>query len=162
MRLFHIINISACLFITSCATYVTPAPTLVSVPIEINSIRLINDTPEAGPRTYFGDGITTYKTDYRGWTQVIINSYGVALSQKSRLSNSKKYVSFSIQGINCSGHYVADCSTSLLVTQSDGVKKIYSTDTYNGYPIESALQRALDAAAMLALTDPVLNQFVEN
>lgn len=149
-----------CSLLASCATYVTPAPNLVSVPVEIAGIRLINDTPQAEPRNYFGDGITTYKTDYRGWTQVVINSYGVALSKTSRVATQPKSISFSIQGINCSGHYVADCSLSLLVTRSDGVKRIYSTDTYNSYPIESALRRALDAAATLALTDPSLNQFV--
>ena len=150
-----------CSLLASCATYVTPAPNLVTVPAEIAGIRLINDSPQSEPRTYFGDGITTYKTDYRGWTQVLINSYGVALSKTSRAATQPKSISFSIQGINCSGHYVADCSLSLLVTQSDGVKRIYSTDTYNSYPIESALRRALDAAATLAFTDSSLNQFVD-
>ena len=149
-----------CGLLASCATYVTPAPNLVTVPVEIAGIQLINETPEAEPRNYFGDGITTYKTDYRGWTQVVINSYGVALSKLSRAASGPKSISFSIQGINCSGHYVADCSLSLLVTRSDGVKKIYSTDTYNGYPIDSALRSALDAAANLAYSDSSLNQFV--
>jgi hypothetical protein len=149
-----------CSLLASCATYVTPAPNLVSAPIEIAGIRLVNDTPQAEPRNYFSDGITTYKTDYRGWTQVVINSYGVALSKVNRPSTTARSISFSIQGINCSGHYVADCSLSLLVTRSDGEKKIFSTDTYNSYPIESALRRALDAAANLAFTDVSLNQFV--
>lgn len=160
MQQTRISIILICCLLASCATYVTPAPNLVSAPIEIAGILLINDTPQAEPRNYFGDGITTYKTDYRGWTQVIINSYGVALSKASRSATEGKSISFSIQGINCSGHYVTDCSLSLLVTRSDGVKKIYSTDTYNSYPIESALRRALDAAANLASTDTSLNQFV--
>ena len=150
-----------CILCTSCATYFTPAPNVSETPIEVNGIRLLNDSPDNQPRIYFSDGITTYRTNFRGWTQVVVNGYGTRLAKQSRSTVQGKALSFSIQGINCSGHYVADCSLSLLVTRSDGAKKVYSTETYNGYPITSALQKALDASISLAISDSELTQFVK-
>ena len=146
---------------SACATHITPAPKLADTPIEAKGIRLVNDSPIGEPRVYFGDGITTYKTDYRGWTQVVINAYSTQLMGKPQATSTGRSLFFSIQGINCSGHYIADCSLSLLVSSSDGAKKVFSTEKYNGYPISSALQKALDAAVALATADPELANFVK-
>lgn len=140
-----------CIALASCATHTTPAPSISPKMAEVGDVRLINNTPEAEPRIYFSDGITTYKTDYRGWTQSVIDAYAPSLPTTPRIQ--RLTLSFSIQAIVCSGHYVADCAVSLLVERGDGVRKIYSTPSLNGYPILSALNRALTASANLAATD---------
>lgn len=121
---------------------------------------MLNATPESEPRVYFGDGITTYKTDYRKWTQVVVDAYRTALRPYRAGLVADRSLSFALQSINCSGHYLADCSLSLLITRGDGVQKVFSTDKYNGYPIESALNKALNASVELALEDEATSQYI--
>jgi hypothetical protein len=109
---------------------------------------------------YFSDGITTAKTDYRGWTQSLIDAYRAELSKGRGSASAPRSVSFPIQGISCTGHYVPDCSMSLLVTRSDGVAKPLQHRRLTGYPLDSALQKALDSAVALALANGSLNKFV--
>jgi hypothetical protein len=161
MRFPTFIALSLCAILSSCATYVVPAPTLVDTPIEVNGLRLVNDQLDARPRTYFTDGITTNKTNFRGWTQAFINRLGNRLPAPSSLTSKPKSLAFSIQAITCAGHFVSDCSLSLSVARGDGVRKTYSTESYSGYPLDVALERAIDASIDLVMADADLVRFMK-
>lgn len=151
---------SAMVYTAGCTTHFTPAPSVRLAPLTVNGVQLLNATPESQPRIYFSDGITKYSTDYRGWTQSVIESYGAVLARTGAPAGRARAVSFAILGINCSGHYVADCSMSLQVSQAEGVSRVYTTATFNGWPISSALHKAIEAGVSLALNDVSLNAFV--
>lgn len=156
-----IVTLLSSTIVAGCATHFTAAPSVRAGALSVNGVQLVNETPESQPRIYFSDGITKYKTDYRGWTQAVIDAYGAELSKQApTASGAARSVRFSILGINCSGHYIADCSMALQVSRSDGVTNVFTTETFNGWPIPSALQKALDAGVSMALQDGSLNAFV--
>ncbi len=146
----------ASLLLTSCAAHFTPAPAPSDAPMNVNGVRLVNGNQEANPRLYFNDGITKYQTSYRGWSQSVVTRFAESMSRRRPPTGTDKTLTFSILGITCSGHYVADCSASLQVTRGDGVSKVYSTDPLNGWPLGSALDKALDASVAMVITDPDL------
>lgn len=160
MNINFLLPLAALLTLSACATYTTPAPAVPNATVNINRLRLVNDSPDTQPRTYFSDGITSYKTNYRGWTQEVINRLSTHLRSSGYRGEVDRLLSFSLQSMNCSGHYIADCSVSLLVSRGDGVRIIYNTDTFNGWPIATALDRALDASVSLIVADNQIKQFI--
>lgn len=146
------------MLLTACTTRVHPAPDLGLDPVLSSGLKLINATPLGEPRIFFTDGITTIKTDYPRWTQVLIKKFSESIPL-TRASSTPRTISFSIQSITCTGHYVPECSISLFLERSDGVRKLYNTEALSGYPLESALNRALDMAASTVSSDPSLIKF---
>lgn len=141
--------------LASCATHITPGPDLTIADVQAGGIRFVNDTPEAPPRQYFGGGgPVTARTDYRLWTQHLINGVAAGMPKTAAAGRVPRVVTFSILTIDCSGAFVLSCGVTFLVTSDSGWRKVYTTDMVNGYPLPPTLERAVDAGIALVLSDP--------
>ncbi|MHC5352355.1 hypothetical protein [Metapseudomonas furukawaii] len=129
-----------------CTTRYQGAPveryTMPTAPVEV-----VNAQIDKEPRVLFSDGITTYMTDYRGWAEIMRYKIASAVAGLPVTQNEKKNLSVSINQIDCGGHYVSDCSISIMVETGAGHREIINSRRFNGYPLTSAVEKALDDAA---------------
>lgn len=153
------LTLAALIALAGCATYYQPAPNHGALELRVGSIRIINEQLETEPRVFFTDGITTIKTEYRGWTEVISTQFEKWLSTSAIKSPSEKTLGLSLQSITCNGHFIRSCALSLAVSRGDGTRKLYTTDTYMGYT--DALEKAVEGVVELALSDADLLDYLK-
>lgn len=151
---------SAVVLVVGCTTVYQPAPVQGGNELQSVGIRIINEQPELAPRTYFTDGITTVKTDYRGWTDVIAKQFDSRIRTLPPGKKQGKMIALSIQAITCTGHWVPDCSISLLMVRGDGKRRVYTTDAFTGYPLTSAFEKAREGVVTLVFQDPEFLEYL--
>ncbi len=154
-----LILIAAVVALGGCATRVVPGPDVRVEAISRANLEIVNSTPQGEPRMIFSDGITSAKSDYQKWGQVIVQRLADAIPGSIGTSKAKS-IRVSLQSINCTGHYVPECAVSVFVERSDGVNKMYTTDALNGYPFDNSIQRAMNESVRLMASDPNLLKFV--
>lgn len=153
---------SVAFVLTGCTTRYQSAPveqySMPQSPVEVSNAQIDKE-----PRVLFSDGITTYMTDYRGWAEIARYKVAGAVALLPVSGEDEKKLSVSINQIDCGGHYVSDCAVSILVETGAGHREVINSQRFNGYPLSSALDKALDdAAARIRITAGLLDYLVSS
>lgn len=144
--------IAATLLAACSTTYVAP-PATRPLKTQASAFEIRNEQIDTEPRVYFSDGIATYTTHYRGWTEELARALQGRLGPGRSTEGSKRVLGLSIQSILCTGHYVPDCTITAVVTTESGYKRSVSSATYTGYPISSAMDKAINGVASAIASD---------
>lgn len=155
-----IASLLAAALLGGCTTVYQAAPTQAASEVPSGGVRIVNEQPELAPRTYFTDGITTVKTDYRGWTNVLAAQFDDRIRALPPGKTKGKTIALSIQAITCTGHWVPECSISILVVRGDGKRRAYTTDALTGYPLTSAFEKARNGVVTLVFQDPEFLEYI--
>ena len=95
-------------------------------------------------RTVMTDGITSFKGSYYQ-----LNDRLIAKVQQSAIDNgiaSDEPLTLRLLAVRCGGSFLGDCEMSVEVNYK-GKNVLISSDKRNGYPWQSALEKALDEVA---------------
>lgn len=141
-------------FLTGCTTTYIAPPDVPAMTLPPGTLQLKNEQIDTEPRLYFSDGIATLTTHYRGYTEVLMRSVRERLGGLKITDPATKSLGLSIQSISCTGHYVPDCTVAAVVSTGGGLKRGYSGTKVTGYPIASALDKAINTAAATIAADP--------
>lgn len=144
--------LAAALLAACSTTYVAP-PAARPLNTQASAFEIRNEQIDTEPRVYFSDGISTYTTHYQGWTDELARALQGRLGPGRSTEGEKKVVGVSIQAILCTGHYVPDCTITAVVTTGSGYKRSVSSSTYTGYPISSAMEKAINGVASAIASD---------
>lgn len=147
--------------LTGCATRYAPAPSDTSMHGHVGSVRLINDQADKAPRVFASDGIITTTTNYRGWADVFISRLEAKLSAIPLKSTKPKVLRVSVPSIMCTGSFLFECTFSAQIERGDGGRQIYTSPARNGYPMDSAFDKALNDSVRMVLDDDALLGYLE-
>ena len=153
MKAFAVVATASFVFVGGCSTVYIPPPQLPTRTAS-GTLSIKNDQVDIEPRIYFSDGISTYTTHYRGYTEVLLRAVGDRLASVKVADSATKSLSLSIQSIACTGHYIPDCTVSAVVATGNGQRRSLSGATSTGYPISSALDKAINGVAASIAGDP--------
>nr|WP_322940823.1 hypothetical protein [Pseudomonas sp. s4] len=152
---------AAALALTGCTTRYRTAPVEQYV-MPDSPVAVSNAQIDKEPRVLFSDGITTYMTDYRGWAEIVRVKVAGAVAQLPVKSPGSKSLRVSINQIDCGGHYVADCAVSIMIETGTGHREVINSGRFNGYPMDSALDKALgDVAGKVLMNSEILDYLVQ-
>jgi hypothetical protein len=150
------------LTLTACTTRHYDAP-VGEYPYSPNkNVSLINDQLDTQKRVFFSDGITTVLTDYKGWAEILISKIHGELLKLPLHENNTKKIKLSISSIMCGGHYVTDCTVSVIAQIDDGYRSLITSNEFNGYPASSALDKAMNDVAEKVIRDKSIVEYLLN
>lgn len=156
------VSCAVALTLTGCTTRYQSAPVEKYV-MPASLIAISNAQIDKEPRVLFSDGITTYMTDYRGWAEIVRYKVAGAVAKLPVANAGSKSLGVSINQIDCGGHYIADCAVSILIETGTGHREVINSGRFNGYPMDSALNKALsEVAAKVSMNGAIVDYLIKS
>lgn len=117
-------------------------------------LQLANEQIDVGNRVIFSDGITTFKSSYVGWNDIVISE----IAKKVKTANTPLKIQDEkfgvvIHSIQCTGHYVIDCDMTIGVTNDNSFKKIYNSGFVSSYPLPNAITKSINVVTDHVVAD---------
>ncbi|CAB5502985.1 hypothetical protein [Bathymodiolus thermophilus thioautotrophic gill symbiont] len=149
------------LLLSSCTYYTNPPAPLHEITNTDNGITIVNTQFNEKPKIYSSDGITTHTTNYKAWTDIVINKVRNILPKTTQV----KVLKIGIRSIVCSGSFVADCIIITEIEIGSGYKNLITTERRHGHYIgggNSALTKAIDESAQQIATNQAVLKYLFN
>ena len=148
------------IFLISCATYIRN-PEKEEIPKGVvNGVKLENSNKDTAPRIFFTDGITTIKSDYSKWTNILLSRYEIYQKTNNESKSNGRFIKVSFHSIACSGSFITNCIAVVVAERSDGVSNSYSTENIYGYGWSATMDRLINDLAIKMANDSLLNEFI--